>query len=91
MAKEKAAEIAAPSEGGRKKRGRPMRRIGRRQRENQAKVDRNKQYPVDEGLNLLKEVAGGTKFDQTINVAVHLGIDPRHADQMVRGVISPGC
>ncbi|HPF37370.1 MAG TPA: 50S ribosomal protein L1 [Phycisphaerae bacterium] len=65
-----------------------MRGMGRRQRDNQAKVDRNTTYPVDEGLALLKEVTKGTKFDQTINVAVHLGIDPRHADQLVRGSIS---
>lgn len=87
MAKEKAAE-AVPAAGGRRKRGRPMRGVGRRQREAQAKVDRNKAYPVDEGLTLLKEVTKGTKFDQSINVAVHLGIDPRHADQLVRGSIS---
>ncbi len=87
MAKELAAD-AAMSSGGRRKRGRPMRRTGRRQRENLAKVVRDKLYPVDEGLQLLKEVTKGTKFDQSINVAVHLGIDPRHADQLVRGSIS---
>ncbi|MCB9851541.1 MAG: 50S ribosomal protein L1 [Phycisphaerales bacterium] len=65
-----------------------MRRMGRRQRENLKKVERNKAYEVDEGIKLLKDVTGGTKFDQTINVAVHLGIDPRHADQLVRGSIS---
>lgn len=87
MAKEKTAD-SMQSSGGRRKRGRAMRGVGRRQAENLKKVDRNKSYEVDEGLKLLKDVTSGTKFDQTINVAVHLGIDPRHADQLVRGSIS---
>jgi large subunit ribosomal protein L1 len=52
-----------------------------------AKVDRNKRYSVADGFKLLKEAAVATKFDQTIDCAINLGIDPKHADQMVRGAV----
>jgi large subunit ribosomal protein L1 len=48
------------------------------------KVDRNKQYPLDEAVALLKEVSYA-KFDGTVDLAINLGVDPRHADQNVRG------
>ena len=53
------------------------------------KVDRNKRYSVDESFKLLKETAelNKKKFDQTVDVAVNLGVDPKHADQMVRGAV----
>src|SRR5689334_12964203 len=50
-------------------------------------VDREKFYRVDEALSLVKGNATA-KFDETIEVAMNLGVDPRHADQMVRGVVS---
>jgi len=50
-------------------------------------VDRNRFYPVDEALSLVKKNATA-KFDETVEVAMNLGVDPRHADQMVRGVVS---
>ncbi len=49
-------------------------------------VDREKLYPVDQALGLVKSLAS-TKFDETVEVAINLGVDPRHADQMVRGVV----
>jgi large subunit ribosomal protein L1 len=49
------------------------------------KIDRKKAYSVSEAVKLVKENATA-KFDETIEVAVNLGVDPRHADQMVRGV-----
>lgn len=49
-------------------------------------IDREKAYPVGEAVRLVKENARA-KFDETIEMAMNLGIDPRHADQMVRGVI----
>ncbi len=54
-----------------------------------ALVDRNKRYPVAEGFQLLKKTveARATKFDQTVDVAINLGVDPKHADQMVRGAV----
>ncbi len=51
------------------------------------KVDRLRQYNVDEAVGLLKETAR-TKFDETIDLAMNLGVDPRHADQMVRGTVN---
>ena len=52
-----------------------------------ARVDREKFYGVDEAIALAKELAT-SKFDETIEVALNLGVDPRHADQMVRGVVT---
>lgn len=49
------------------------------------KVDRTKTYSLEEAVKLLKENANA-KFDETVEVAMNLGVDPRHADQMVRGV-----
>ena len=48
-------------------------------------VDRNKAYAVDEAVKAIKSRANA-KFDETIEVAMNLGVDPKHADQMVRGV-----
>ncbi|MEO6361264.1 MAG: 50S ribosomal protein L1, partial [Sphingomicrobium sp.] len=50
-------------------------------------VDREKLYGVDEAIGLVKSLAT-SKFDETIEVAMNLGVDPRHADQMVRGVVN---
>jgi len=50
-------------------------------------IDRNKLYSVDEAVGIIKDNAK-SKFDETVEVAVNLNVDPRHADQMVRGVIS---
>jgi large subunit ribosomal protein L1 len=53
------------------------------------KVDRNKRYSIAEGFKLLKETTEivKLKYDQTIDVAINLGIDPKHADQMVRSAV----
>ena len=51
------------------------------------KVDADKFYGIDEALATLKEFAS-KKFDETVEVALNLGVDPRHADQMVRGMVS---
>ena len=48
-------------------------------------IDREKLYTLDEALTFIKERANA-KFDETIEIAMNLGVDPRHADQMVRGV-----
>lgn len=50
-------------------------------------IDRNKEYSLDEAVALLKDRATA-KFDETIELAMNLGVDPRHADQMVRGVVN---
>lgn len=51
-----------------------------------ATLDREKLYTVDEALATLRQFK--TKFDETVEVAMNLGVDPRHADQMVRGMVS---
>ncbi|WP_394689748.1 50S ribosomal protein L1 [Hoeflea sp.] len=50
-------------------------------------IDRNKLYGLGEAVSLIKERAVA-KFDETIEVSMNLGVDPRHADQMVRGVVN---
>ncbi|MXP26151.1 50S ribosomal protein L1 [Altererythrobacter indicus] len=47
-----------------------------------------KLYGFDEALKTLREISETTKFDETLEVAMNLGVDPRHADQMVRGMVS---
>lgn len=49
-------------------------------------IDRKKLYPIDEAVEMIKSRANA-KFDETIEVALNLGVDPRHADQMVRGIV----
>lgn len=51
------------------------------------KVDTEKMYSIEEGMKLAKEVAFA-KFDETVDLAFRLGVDPRHADQMIRGAIA---
>lgn len=58
---------------------------GKRNAEVQKGIDANKAYAVDEAVRLIKERAKA-KFDETVEVAMNLGVDPKHADQMVRGV-----
>jgi large subunit ribosomal protein L1 len=50
-------------------------------------VNRDKLYSIDEAIGLVKSLATA-KFDETIEVSLNLGVDPRHADQMVRGVVT---
>lgn len=64
-----------------------MARKGKRMGEILGKVDREKEYTLGEAIELLRSIKA-TKFDETVEVAMNLGVDPRHADQMVRGMIS---
>lgn len=64
-----------------------MARASKRFRKAVEGIDTTKQYSVEEAVKLIKERATA-KFDETIEVAINLGVDPRHADQMVRGVVS---
>jgi large subunit ribosomal protein L1 len=59
---------------------------GKRFRAAVARVDRTRQYPIPEAVALVKE-SSFAKFDETVDVAVNLGVDPRHADQVVRGTV----
>jgi len=51
------------------------------------KYDPNKEYPLREAVHILKDIKYA-KFDETVDLTVNLGVDPKHADQMVRGVVS---
>ncbi len=62
-----------------------MAQHGKRYRAAREGIDRTRAYPVQEAVKLVKERAKA-KFDETVEVAMNLGVDPRHADQMVRGV-----
>ena len=53
----------------------------------QAKVDQDRLYSIEDGVALLKEMHW-VKFDESVDAAVRLGVDPRHADQMVRGAVA---
>lgn len=63
-----------------------MKKRSRRFREKAEKIDSEKLYSPYEAVKLVKELAD-TKFDETFEVALRLGVDPRHADQMVRGTV----
>ncbi|MEW6243198.1 MAG: 50S ribosomal protein L1 [Bacillota bacterium] len=63
-----------------------MAREGKKYKESAKLIDRERLYEPEEAVNLLKQTAKA-KFDETIDVAVRLGVDPRHADQMVRGAV----
>jgi large subunit ribosomal protein L1 len=63
-----------------------MSKIAKKLREASASVDRAKSYPLSEGIELVKK-ACYAKFDETVDISVRLGVDPRHADQMVRGAV----
>ena len=64
-----------------------MARLSKKQKALVEAVDRTRLYGVDEAIETLKANAKA-KFDETIEVALNLGVDPRHADQMVRGVVT---
>jgi large subunit ribosomal protein L1 len=64
-----------------------MAKLGKRLKAATAAVDRERLYPLDEAVTAIKGVATA-KFDETIELSLNLGVDPRHADQMVRGVVN---
>lgn len=64
-----------------------MARKGKRLKAAEAAVDRAKLYPLEDAIRLVKENAKA-KFDETVELALNLGVDPRHADQMVRGAVN---
>jgi large subunit ribosomal protein L1 len=64
-----------------------MAKSGKRVAKAAAAVDRKKLYELTEAVKLVKSLASA-KFDETVEVALNLGVDPRHADQMVRGVVN---
>ncbi len=63
-----------------------MSKTAKKHSEAMSKIDRNKVYQLGTALDVVKQTAYA-KFDETVEVAVKLGVDPRHADQMVRGAV----
>lgn len=64
-----------------------MQKPGKRYAETAKKVDRTKFYSSDDAIKLAKEIKSA-KFDETVDLAFRLGVDPRHADQMIRGALA---
>ena len=60
---------------------------GKKLRDHYKNTDRDKLFNLSEAVKLVREFASGGKSDQTIEIAMNLGVDPRHSDQMVRGVV----
>ncbi len=64
-----------------------MAKLNKKQKSRAEKLDADAVYSFDDALKILRENTSG-KFDETVELAMNLGVDPRHADQMVRGVIT---
>ncbi|MER3318621.1 50S ribosomal protein L1 [Flagellimonas lutimaris] len=64
-----------------------MAKLTKKQKDAQSKIDKNKLYSLEEASALVKEITN-VKFDASIDLAVRLGVDPRKANQMVRGVVT---
>ncbi|RFC62849.1 50S ribosomal protein L1 [Fulvimarina endophytica] len=64
-----------------------MAKEGKRIRAAREGIDRTKLYGLDEAVEMIKS-RSSVKFDETVEIAMNLGVDPRHADQMVRGVVN---
>jgi len=60
---------------------------GKKYEEAKKKIDRNKRYDLEMGIQILKETAKA-KFDESVDMAIRLGVNPKHSDQMVRGTIA---
>ncbi|GIV45454.1 MAG: hypothetical protein KatS3mg036_0272 [Ignavibacterium sp.] len=61
-------------------------KVSKRVKNNLSSIDKKKEYKLSEAVELVKKLANA-KFDESVDVAVRLGVDPRHADQMVRGTV----
>ncbi len=64
-----------------------MAKIAKRVAKSREGIDPNKPYELSEALQMLKD-RSSVKFDETVEISMNLGVDPRHADQMVRGVVN---
>jgi large subunit ribosomal protein L1 len=64
-----------------------MTHVGKRIKKSRESVERTKLYGLDDAVKLVKSLASA-KFDETVELAINLGVDPKHADQMVRGVVN---
>ena len=64
-----------------------MGKISKNRKVSESKIDKTKLYSLDEASTLIKEIST-TKFDASVDLAVRLGVDPKKANEMVRGVVS---
>ncbi|MDR0194664.1 MAG: 50S ribosomal protein L1 [Myroides sp.] len=64
-----------------------MAKLTKKQKDNAAKIEKGRQYSLKDASALVKEIASA-KFDESVDIAVRLGVDPRKANQMVRGVVT---
>jgi large subunit ribosomal protein L1 len=64
-----------------------MNRRGKKYEEAKKRVDRNRRYDLEAGIQILKETARA-KFDESVDMAIRLGVNPKHSDQMVRGTVA---
>ena len=64
-----------------------MAKLTKKQKEAASKLEKGRAYSLTEAASLVKEMSY-TKFDETVDIAVRLGVDPRKANQMVRGVVT---
>jgi large subunit ribosomal protein L1 len=64
-----------------------MAQLGKRVKKAREGIERTKLYPVDQAVKLVRDRTTA-KFDETVEIAMNLGVDPKHADQMVRGVVN---
>ncbi len=62
--------------------------MGKRLKKAYEGVDKMKSYVVADAVKIVKDAAANTKFDETVEIAINLAVDPRHADQMVRGTVA---
>lgn len=65
-----------------------MAKYGKRLKKAYDGIDRESTYPMLDAVKMIKTAASSTKFDETVEVVMNLGVDPRHADQMVRGTVA---
>ena len=65
-----------------------MAKSGKRLAKVREGYNRESHYAVNDAVKIIKDGAAATKFDETVELAINLGVDPRHADQMVRGTVS---
>ncbi len=60
---------------------------GKKYRKSDEKIDRNRRYTVQEACALIPAIKVSSKWDETVDIAIRLGVNPKHADQMVRGMV----
>src|SRR3984885_3963124 len=65
-----------------------MAKAGKKYTAAMKQVDREKRYSLQDAFDLVPKLKISSKFDETVDIAVRLGVDPKHADQMVRGAVN---